>query len=234
MNLRPRYNIAPTQDALTVIEEEDGGHARMMRWGLIPHWAKEPLKASTINARAETITEKPLWREPFRKRRCIIPACGFYKWRKEGNAKQPYRIARADGQPLSFAGLWASNETLGVISCAIIVSSANEEMEPYHDRMPVILEGDGIDQWLAEPAQDLLVPSDLPLRIYAVSKAVSNVSNDSPELIKQLCRASASPSSRWAFKRRPAESTVSLPITLTRTGSRSPAPLAPASEPKSS
>jgi putative SOS response-associated peptidase YedK len=170
---------------LTVIEEEDGRHARMMRWGLIPHWAKEPLKASTINARAETITEKPLWREPFRKRRCIIPACGFYEWRKEGNAKQPYRIERADGQPLSFAGLWASNETLGVISCAIIVCAANEEMEPYHDRMPVILEGDGVDRWLTEPAQDLLMSSSLPLHTYPVSKAVGNPRNDGPELVER-------------------------------------------------
>jgi putative SOS response-associated peptidase YedK len=186
MNLRPRYNIAPTQDVLAVVQEEDGRHARMMRWGLIPHWAKEPLKASTINARAETITEKPLWREPFRKRRCIIPACGFYEWRKEGNAKQPYRIERADGQPLSFAGLWASNETLGVVSCAIVVCEANQEMRPYHDRMPVILDREGVEGWLAQPAQELLQPSHLPWKIFAVSRDVGSVRNDRPELIEPL------------------------------------------------
>ncbi|MBI1404396.1 MAG: hypothetical protein GC147_14460 [Porphyrobacter sp.] len=183
MNLRPRYNIAPTQDVLAVVE--DGGrHARTMRWGLVPDWAGEPLRASTINARAETVADKPLWREPFRRRRCVIPASSFFEWKASAGGKQPYLIERADGRPLSFAGLWDRNEALGLVSCAIVVCAASRQMRPFHDRMPVILDGDGIDRWLAEPAQELLVPSPLALRFQPVSKAVNSPRNEGPELIE--------------------------------------------------
>lgn len=185
-NLQPRYNIAPTQQVLAVTEDDQGRKATMMRWGFIPSWAKEPLKASTINARAETILEKPMWREPFKRARCIIPACGFYEWKAEGNLKQPYRIERADGQPMSFAGLWAHNERLGVTSCAIIVTSASEPVMGVHDRMPVILEAEDFERWLSEPAVDLLKPSEVALRVFPVNRDVGNVKNDRPDLIEPL------------------------------------------------
>ncbi len=106
---RERFNLAPTQDAVIVRERDGTREAAMMRWGLVPFWSKEPASGySTINARAETVTTKPTYREPFKRRRCIIPASGFYEWRVEpgSKGKQPYHFRRADGEPMSFAGLW--------------------------------------------------------------------------------------------------------------------------------
>jgi putative SOS response-associated peptidase YedK len=183
MNLQPRYNIAPTQDVLAVFDWSDGRHARMMRWGLVPFWAKEIPRASTFNARAETLGEKPMWRDPLRRRRCVIPADGFFEWKTEGRCKQPYRIERADGAPFSFAGLWDWNEGLGIASCTIIVTSANAAMAELHDRMPVVLEQDQVDRWLATPDVSLLRPYEGDLNVFPVSRDVGNGRNDSPELI---------------------------------------------------
>lgn len=154
-NLRPRYNIAPTTTVDVVRQEEAGRGVTGMRWGLVPVWWKKPLTElpSTFNARAEMVAEKPMFRDAFKKRRCIVPASGFYEWTGEKGAKQPHLFSAADGAPvLAFAGLWdrwrdpAADEE--VLSCTVIVSGASAWMTPYHDRMPVLLAGDQIGAWL--------------------------------------------------------------------------------------
>ena len=184
MNLRPRYNIAPTQDVLTIVPGEDGRRAAMMRWGLVPFWVKEIPRATTVNARAEGIAEKPMWRDPFRQRRCVVVADGFYEWTGKASDRQPYYITRADGQPMSFAGIWDRNTALDTVSCAVVVTEANKPMRSYHDRMPVLLEADDIDRWLSVPDAGLLKPSPVELRIHPVSKAVNSVRNEGPDLVE--------------------------------------------------
>ena len=184
MNLRPRYNIAPTQDVLTIVPGEDGRRAAMMRWGLVPFWVKEIPRAATVNARAEGIAEKPMWRDPFRQRHCVVVADGFYEWTGKASDRQPYYITRADGQPMSFAGIWDRNTALDTVSCAVVVTEANKQMRSYHDRMPVLLEADGIDRWLSVPDAGLLKPSPVELRIHPVSKAVNSVRNEGPDLVE--------------------------------------------------
>jgi putative SOS response-associated peptidase YedK len=197
-NLAPRYNVAPTQSAWACILGPSGEHdLTILRWGLVPHWSKGPdSRYSMINARAETVHQKPAYREAFRLRRCLIPADGFYEW-KPGNGKQPYFIHRRDGQPMAFAGLWErwrspeGGEVLN--SCAIIVTDANELMQPIHDRMPVILDPADFGRWLdtsPERAQDLLSllrpASAEDLEVYPVSRAVNSPKNEGKELIKRL------------------------------------------------
>ncbi|HEY0128503.1 MAG TPA: SOS response-associated peptidase, partial [Rubrobacteraceae bacterium] len=138
-----RYNVAPTQDILGVYESEDGREAKFFRWGLIPSWAKDSsMGARLINARAETVAEKPSFRDAFKRRRCVIPADGFYEWQRVGGKRQPYFFRMRDERPFGFAGLWerwegAGGETL--YSCTILTTEANEVLRPVHDRMPVIL-----------------------------------------------------------------------------------------------
>jgi putative SOS response-associated peptidase YedK len=160
-NLQPRYNIAPTTfiDVVTtrVRNREIVGREMVpMRWGLIPAWWKKPRKdvPATFNARAETVTEKPMFRGAFKYRRCIIPASGFYEWTGGKGDRQPHLFTAADGSPvLAFAGLWDSwidpDNFDEVISATIIVSGASEWMTPYHDRMPVLLESQDFDAWLS-------------------------------------------------------------------------------------
>lgn len=184
MNLRPRYNIAPTQDVLTIVPGDQGRRAAIMRWGLVPFWVKEIPRVATVNARAEGIAEKPMWRDPFRKRRCVVVADGFYEWTGKASDRQPYYITRADGQPLSFAGIWDRNTALDITSCAIVVTEASKQMRAYHDRMPVLLEAEDIDRWLSVADAGLLKPSPAELRIHPVSKAVNSVRNEGPDLIE--------------------------------------------------
>jgi putative SOS response-associated peptidase YedK len=186
LNLRPRYNIAPTQEVLAVAGRDGVRRAGMMRWGLVPFWAREIPNASTINARAEGIAEKPMWRDPFRQRRCVIVADGFFEWTGKAADRQPWYITRADGEPMSFAGIWDRNTALGTLSCAIVVTEANKQMRAYHDRMPALLEREDVDRWLAEPDQGLLKPSKTDLRIQPVSKAVNSVRNEGPDLIEPV------------------------------------------------
>ncbi|MEN3953192.1 SOS response-associated peptidase [Iodidimonas sp. SYSU 1G8] len=178
LNLQVRLNIAPTEDVLVVLRGRDkhcniGRHAGMMRWGLVPHWAGEMPKAATFNARAEGIGDKPMWRDPLRHRRCVVTASSFYEWTGEKGARVPMNISRADGEPLSLAGLWDRNLALGTLSCTVIVTTANDQMQPIHDRMPVILEADAIDRWLEAPDEALLAPSAAPLRIEPASPALN-------------------------------------------------------------
>ncbi len=194
LNFAPSYNIAPTQEVLVVIGENNRREAQLMRWGLIPSWAKDPsIGNRMINARAETVSEKPSFRDALRKRRCLVPADGFYEWKRVANRRIPMRIVLKSEEPFAFAGLWEQwrspfGETIR--SCAIITTSANDIMEPIHDRMPVILPKDAWSLWLDTSVQDparlteLLKPySSDHMEFYPVSYLVNSPDNDSPEVI---------------------------------------------------
>jgi len=202
-NLAARYNIAPTQEVPAVRLEpaEAGGatgpHLVMLRWGLIPVWAKDKAIGSRmINARAETVAEKPSFRAAFAKRRCLIVADGFYEWRKDAGAKQPYRAAMADGRPFAFAGLWEHwtdpSDGTRVESCTIVTTEANELLKPIHPRMPVIVDPADFEAWLdvtagPDGARALLRPYPAGLmKVYPVSPRVNSVANDDAALIEPL------------------------------------------------
>ena len=189
----PSYNIAPTQMALTVT---NGGerHAIHMRWGLIPSWAKSASVGNRmINARAETVAERPSFRTALRRRRCLVLADGFYEWQRIGASRRPMRITMRSGEPFAFAGLWeAWRDTRGetVRSCTIITTAANELLTPIHDRMPVILarklESLWLDQDMQKPAAlcDVLTPYPAgQMEAYEVSSLVNSPSNDGPEVV---------------------------------------------------
>ena len=187
-NLGARYNIAPTQDVTVIRSDTDGARELvMMRWGLVPSWAKEiGNKAPLINARGETVAEKPAFRSAFAKRRCLIPADGFYEWKASGTGtKQPYRIALPNNELFAFAGireLWQSSEGASIESCAIITTAASPQITSIHHRMPVILTAETCDAWLVERNQDLIVSYDRDIRAYPVGTAVNKVVNDEPAL----------------------------------------------------
>ena len=198
-NLAPRANIAPGQDVAAVRLGEDEGarHFVWLRWGLIPSWAKDPgIGNRMINARAETVAEKPAFRTAFRARRCLILADGFYEWRREGAGKQPYRIARPDGRPFAFAGLWERwQDPEGgerIESCTIITTEANALLSDVHPRMPVILGAQDFDAWLVpgatpEAAQSLLKACPPgALFCYRVSTRINSPANDDLALIEPL------------------------------------------------
>ncbi len=202
---RANHNVAPTQGVYTVFE--DGGVRRIdtFHWGLVPFWAEDPkIGNRMINARAETITKKRSFARPFARRRCIIPADGFYEWKTiEGRKKkQPMYMSRVDGEPFAFAGVWevwkdrnhtdTSGEPLQLFSCTIITGEPNEAVAAVHDRMPVILPPDVWDRWLDRENHDtdalrgLLVPAPSQLiRMHPVSTDVNNVRNNGPELIEE-------------------------------------------------
>lgn len=191
-----RYNLAPSQLAPIVRRRDAGGDRElaMLKWGLVPRWAKDPnIGYSTINARAETVASKPTFREAFRRRRCLVPASGYFEWRTEGKGpKQPYHFTRADGQIMTFAGLWeawtppAGEPPLETFT--IIVGPASDQARPHHDRMPSVLEESEFEVWLdpqapADELQGLLRPFAGELEIRAVSRAVNNVANDDASLL---------------------------------------------------
>jgi putative SOS response-associated peptidase YedK len=201
----PRYNIAPTQEILVVREPDRGEReAAMLRWGLIPSWSKEPQSGPPmINARGETIAEKPSFRTAARRRRCLIPADGFYEWQQtSGTArgkKQPYYIHRRDNRPFAFAGLWeawtakesSSPEKLTIESCTIVTTAANATLAPLHDRMPVILAESDYATWLDPTIQDPVAVMPLvgpcgedELIAEPVSTHVNRVANDDPSCIQ--------------------------------------------------
>jgi len=197
-DLGPRYNVAPTDEALVVVQREDRRGLTACRWGLIPHWAKDAKSGSKMfNARAETLTTSPAFRDAFRRKRCLVPVDGFYEWKREGTLRQPYWVSRTDGRPLALAGLWAGWKDPATEQVrrtfTIVTSAPNEAMASLHDRMPVIVPEDAWDRWL-DPAPDdlgelsgLLLPSDaIELDIQAVSRLVNDVRNDGPELIEPI------------------------------------------------
>jgi putative SOS response-associated peptidase YedK len=200
--MAPRYNIAPSQDVPIIRESPDGKYELVMvRWGLIPRWSKEPkTEYSTINARAETVAIKPVFRDAFRRRRCLIPADGFYEWKKEGTAKQPFHIRMKGGEDFAFAGLWEHwrGENQGILSCSIIVTEANDVLRPIHDRMPVILDPADYAFWLNPEQRDtaalagLLKPHPAgAMEAVPVSRRVNSPRVDEASLVDPETRPSS-------------------------------------------
>lgn len=191
-----RYNIAPSQNVLAIVKSEIGNRAGMLRWGLIPSWAKDPkIGYKMINARAETVAEKPSFKKLLKRRRCLIPADGFYEWKKEGASKQPYRFQLKTKEPFAFAGLWDRWENDGEIlhTCTIITTEANAVVSGIHDRMPVILTRDGEKIWLDRSIEDehdvksLLIPfPEEKMESYTISSLVNSPKNDSKEILNSL------------------------------------------------
>ena len=198
--LAPRYNIAPTQTVPIVRAAEAGARElALVHWGLIPHWAKErEIGSRMINARAETLAEKPAFRDSFRKRRCLIPASGFFEWKKEGKAKQPYLLRLRDGAPFAFAGLWSRWREPGrgeegvVDSCAIVTTSPNELAATVHDRMPASLRAWDYAAWLdsttgVERLAALLAPfAAAAMEAFPVSTWVNSPAHDDAGCLQPL------------------------------------------------
>lgn len=191
--LEPRYNISPSQDIPVIVQQDGLRILETRQWGLIPFWAKVP--KPMINARAETASEKPAFRQAFRKRRCLIPASGFYEWTKEGGKKQPYFICLKDKSTMAFAGIWeewqsAEGETLR--TCAILTVEANSFLQFIHHRMPVILTPTSGSNWLNPSGtevstQKLFLPfSSENMEAWKVSRKVNVPTFDNPECIKKL------------------------------------------------
>lgn len=193
----PRYNIAPSQTALVVTEAPDNTRqAQMLRWGLIPFWAKEPSMGNRmVNARAETLANKPTFRYAFRLRRCVVPATGFYEWQKQGNRRVPFYFRLRSGHPFGMAGLWEewSSPHGPLCTFTVITTEPNETVAPIHNRMPVILTPEGVETWLDHSAfqpnrlQGLLQPyASEDMQGYRVSTLVNSPSNDLPECVTTL------------------------------------------------
>lgn len=200
-DLGPRYNVAPSQPVYAAAEHDGRRHLVALRWGLVPSWAKDPkIGNRLVNARSETAADKPSFRSSFRKRRCLIPADGFYEWqRREDGSKVPYLIHRADGAPMAFAGLWSvwrdpeAPDAEPLRTCTILTTEANAFMAGMHDRMPVILEADAWDPWLDRDLADverlraLLGPADDRLLTgHPVSTEVNSPRHDHPGLLEPV------------------------------------------------
>jgi putative SOS response-associated peptidase YedK len=205
----PRYNVAPTDDALVVVQREDRRAITAYRWGLVPHWATDLKSGSRMfNARAETITTSPAFRAAFARRRCLVPVEAFYEWKREGSVRQPFAIRRVDGRPLVLAGVWAgwrdpaSDPEAPLVrrTFSIVTTTPNDAMAALHDRMPVIVPDEAWHRWLdptpADPGElvAMLQPSDaVELRIHPVERLVNDVRRDGPELLVPLAEAASAP-----------------------------------------
>lgn len=189
-----RYNIAPTQYIAAVRNDgESGRELTMLRWGLVPFWAKDPsIGNRMINARAETVAEKPSYRAAYRHRRCLVLADGFYEWHTEGGVKRPYYISASDGEPFAFAALWENWQSKvsdeSVQSTTLITTAANEFMSSLHHRMPVVLRSETADRWLAgdDDLIDFAVSHGPELRAWAVDRRVNNARNEGEDLIEAV------------------------------------------------
>ena len=196
--IEPRYNIAPSQYVPAVrVSREGQRRLGMLHWGLIPYWAKDKsIGYKMINARSETLTQKPAFREAFKRRRCLIPADGFYEWRTLAGKKVPFFVTMKNGQPFAMAGLWErwreSEDAEPLDSCTIITTQPNELVSELHDRMPAIVPPEHFGAWLDREVRDTealaelieTCPSDA-MRIAAASTLVNNPANEGPELLEQ-------------------------------------------------
>jgi putative SOS response-associated peptidase YedK len=195
-NFPPRYNIAPTQPVAIVRMTEGKRQFALVRWGLIPSWVKDPRAFSLlINARGESVNEKPAFRNAMKYRRCLVPADGFYEWKREGETKRPYFVRRKDGAPIAFAGLWENwtgPNGEEVETAAIVTTTASRSISHIHDRMPVIVPPEAFDFWLdpkvdAQSAAAVISPvPEGEIEAYPVSSAVNRTANDSPMLMEPL------------------------------------------------
>ena len=207
LNLKPRYNVAPGQNIAAVRKGEDGRRLSMLRWGLIPSWAREPnIGYKLINARAETASSKPTFRTAWRARRCLIPADGFYEWTRRGGKKQPWLFGLKDGGLFAFAGLWESwsvregTARTGSLAewgpgevietCTILTTKANGIVEPIHDRMPVILPSDAFDPWLSGETVSLGPYPAEAMAVHPVNTLVNRPANDDPRCIEPVAAPS--------------------------------------------
>lgn len=188
----PRYNVAPTQEAPVVVQRGAGpARLELMRWGLIPHWAKDPsIGAKMINARRETLADKPAFRDAYSRRRCLVPSDGFFEWKREGRVRRPFYYHRVDGKPILYAGLWERWRDPGhtwITSFSIITGEPNALVAPLHDRMPVIVAAADYRRWLhPEPLPPEMLVDVLRTRepqgfeLVEVSTRVNSVANDDP------------------------------------------------------
>jgi putative SOS response-associated peptidase YedK len=196
--ISPRYNIAPTQQVWIIRGSATGGrHLSSARWGLVPHWAKDlSIGNRMINARCETVHEKPAFRQSIHTRRCIVPASGFFEWTTTPTGKTPHYVTMRDGSPLAFAGIWESwktSEGENIETCAILTTSANCLMAPIHDRMPVILHQTEFELWLERSVNNPLelqrlyqpYPAEL-LQEWEVSTVVNSPTHETPETIAPI------------------------------------------------
>jgi putative SOS response-associated peptidase YedK len=199
----PRYNVAPTQPVPIIRIEGGVRRFALVRWGLIPSWVKDPRSLSLlINARGETVNEKPAFQNAMRRRRCLFPADGFYEWKADGARRRPYFVRPREGGPIAFAGLWetwSGPNGEEVETACIVTTRANRILAPIHDRMPVVIAPDGFDLWLdtarvdAVTAAALIVPApDDLFETYEISTAVNRTANDSAALIEPI-ESSATP-----------------------------------------
>ena len=192
VDFAPRYNIAPTQDIAAIRDNADGDRELVqLHWGLVPFWAKDPAIGNRmINARAETVAEKPAFRAAYRRRRCVVLADGFYEWRREGSTKTPYFISLASGEPFALAGLWEhwkdKTSDLELQSATLITTEANPFMASLHHRMPVVLEPGPADEWLAGSESLLENYHDQVPRLQAwpVDRRVNNARNEGEDLVE--------------------------------------------------
>ncbi len=199
----PRYNVAPSTEVLALRREATAEPARMegLRWGLIPFWSKDPgLGTRMINARSETLAQRPAFRVPLRRRRCLIAADGWYEWRRQGRGREPYVIRRRDGAPFWFAGLWdrwrgrdAQGRALELQSCTILTAPAPAALAPIHPRMPLALDRGLYERWLdpelSEPAQLMAILAERPLEVFEarpVSRHVNDPRHEGPACLEPV------------------------------------------------
>jgi putative SOS response-associated peptidase YedK len=218
-NFPPRYNIAPTQPVPVVMVENGLRQFRLMRWGLIPAWVKDPRGfALLINARAETVLDKPAFRNAFRRRRCLIPADGYYEWSQWEARKRPYFIHPRDGQPFGFAGLaetWTGPNGEELDTVAIVTTAAGADLAALHPRVPVTITSGDFDRWLdcandeVDAAMALLTaPAEGEFLRHPVSTRVNRVANDDPQLILPISAQQAAEEKATAVKKTAARKTV--------------------------
>ncbi|MGH8581343.1 MAG: SOS response-associated peptidase [Gammaproteobacteria bacterium] len=200
----PRYNLTPSQQVPAILVRDGVRELVPIRWGLVPHWARDPRIGWMVNARSETVADKPVFRNAFRRRRCLIPASGYYEWRVQIGAKRPYYIHLADTPVFAFAGLWENwqRDGPGIDSCTIITTEANDILRPIHERMPVILAPGQYRQWLDPTEQDagvlleMLRPYPGPdTRAYPVTTRVNNPRYDDAACM--LAIAAETPDRAW-------------------------------------
>jgi putative SOS response-associated peptidase YedK len=211
-NFPPRYNVAPTQPIAIVRLVDGQRHFALVRWGLLPSWVKDPKTFTLlINARGESAAEKPAFRAAMKRRRCLIPADGFYEWQAAGDRKRPFYVRAKSGAPLAFAGLWETWEGPNgeeLETGTIVTTAANGTLNPIHERMPVIVPREAFDLWLnctdvdAKTAEALIAPApEGLLEAYEISTAVNRTANDNPKLLEPVGPSQSAPAPQPAAKR---------------------------------